>query len=89
MHVPLLPLAAELKLEELQTQVSSQGAQLQKAESDVHTARSSEQALQQSVAGLKADVQASQYVQGFSNMLHDTAAHLVHETISITATTAG
>jgi len=55
----------------------------------VHTARSSEQALQQSVAGLKADVQASQYVQGFSNMLHDTAAHLVHETTSITAATAG
>lgn len=78
-----LPLAAELKLEELQKQVSSQGAQLQKAESDVHTARSSEEALLQSIAGLKADVEASQYVQGFSNMLHDTAAHLAHETTSI------
>ncbi len=85
----MLPLAAELKLEELQNQVSSQGAQLQKAESDVHTARSSEEALQQSLAGLEADVEASQYVQGFSNMLHDTAAHLVHETTSIIAITAG
>ena len=56
---------AELKLKELQKQVSSQGAQLQKAESHVRTARCSEEALQQSVAGLKTDVEASQYVQGF------------------------
>lgn len=89
MQYSSLPLAAELKLEELHNQVSSQGAQLQKSESDVRTARSSEEALQQSVAGLKADVEASQYVQGFSNMLHYTAAHLVHETTSIPAMTAG
>jgi hypothetical protein len=63
-------LPAELKLEELQKQVSSQGALLQKAESDVHTARSSEEALQQSVAGLQTDVEASQYVQGFMTQLH-------------------
>ena len=89
MRFPSLPLAAELKLEELQKHVSSQGAQQQKAESDVHAARTSEEALQQSVAGLQTDVEATQYVQGSLHMLCDTAAHLVHEKTSITTTTAG
>ena len=65
-----LSITAEPKLKELQKQVSSQGAQLQKAELDVRTARSSEEALQQSVVGLKTDVEASQYVQGFMTQLH-------------------
>ena len=54
--------SAELRQGELQKELSRQTAQLQAAQADVSTAKSSEEALQQTVSAFQSDAKGLQYV---------------------------